>query len=137
MFTELHRDERRLQRPSNATNIWRVCSFYYIPTKQPLLEKEATHSSILDWKIPQTEPGGLQFAEFDTTEWYTHPYTHTRNKQPVDETFSTYESSPLHLQMNPVQSFHSVNKSLSFLLCCIRKSHEKQISFFIWSPLNI
>ena len=46
------------------------------------MEKElATHSSILAWRIPQTEePGGLEpmgLQESDTTERLTHIHTHT------------------------------------------------------------
>ena len=46
------------------------------------MEKElATHSSILAWRIPQTEePGGLEpmgLQESDTTERLTHTHTHT------------------------------------------------------------
>ena len=41
-----------------------------------LKEEMATHSSILAWKIPQTEePGGLQSKGSDTTEWL-NTYTH-------------------------------------------------------------
>ena len=48
-----------------------------LPQKDPPVEEEmATHSSILAWKIPQTEePGGLkfhEFAELDTTEHHAH-----------------------------------------------------------------
>ena len=47
------------------------------------MEKElATHSSILAWRIPQTEePGGLEpmgLQESNTTERLTHTHTHTR-----------------------------------------------------------
>ena len=45
------------------------------------MEKElATHSSILAWRIPQTEePGRLEpmgLQESDTTERLTHTHTH-------------------------------------------------------------
>ena len=37
--------------------------------EDPLEEGMATHSSILAWRILRTvEPGGLQFAESETTE---------------------------------------------------------------------
>ena len=45
----------------------------HVPAREdPLGEEMATHSSVLAWKIPQTEePGGLQsmgYKELDTTE---------------------------------------------------------------------
>ena len=50
--------------------------------QEDALEKEtATHSSILDWKIPWTEkPGGLQSmgSQRDTAE-HTHTHAHTHN----------------------------------------------------------
>ena len=58
--------------------------------EDPLEEEMATHSSILAWKIPQTEePGGPQslgLQELDTTEHahahtHTHTHTHTHNLQ--------------------------------------------------------
>ena len=43
----------------------------FLSWKDPLEREMATHSSILDWRIPRTEePGGLQFMgsqESDTT----------------------------------------------------------------------
>ena len=49
----------------------------------------ATHSSILAWRIPQTEePGGPQslgLQELDTTEHahaHTHTHTHTQSPEP-------------------------------------------------------
>ena len=49
--------------------------------EDPLEEGMATHSSILAWRIPQTEePGGLQsidHTESDTTEVTQHPHTQT------------------------------------------------------------
>ena len=39
----------------------------YLGTKEPLEEGIATHSSILAWRIPQTEkPGGLQLQKSQT-----------------------------------------------------------------------
>ena len=32
-----------------------------VPWEKPMKKEIATHSSIFAWKIPQTEPGGLQF----------------------------------------------------------------------------
>ena len=39
----------------------------------------ATHSSIVAWRIPWTESGGLQSTglQRDMTEWLTHTHTHT------------------------------------------------------------
>ena len=55
--------------------------------KDPLEKGMAPHSSILAWKIPWTEPGGLQsmgVAKSQTplsactcTDTYTHTHTHT------------------------------------------------------------
>ena len=36
--------------------------------ENPLEEEMATHSSILAWEIPLTEPGGLQSTESDRPE---------------------------------------------------------------------
>ena len=42
--------------------------------EDPLEKSMATHSSILTWKIPSEESGGLDygFAELDTIEWLIH-----------------------------------------------------------------
>ena len=52
--------------------------------EEPLEEGMTTHSSILAWEIPWTEPGGLQSmrSESEVTERvhvhaHTHTYTHT------------------------------------------------------------
>ena len=45
--------------------------------EDPLEKGEATHSSILAWRIPWTEePGGLQSMGLQRD---THTHTHTRN----------------------------------------------------------
>ena len=47
-----------VKKPPANTLVWSLGQ------KDPLEEKMATHSSILTWKIPQTEkPGGLQSTE--------------------------------------------------------------------------
>ena len=55
--------------------------------KYPEEKKTATHSSILAWEIPWTEPGGLQSmrSESEVTERvhvhaHTHTYTHTHTQ---------------------------------------------------------
>ena len=50
----------------------------------PLEKKMATHSRILDWKIPWTEePGGLQFMESQRVEYdlaTEHVCTHIKGQ---------------------------------------------------------
>jgi len=41
--------------------------------KEPLEEEMATHSCILDWKIPWTDPRG--YKESGTTEWLSTQHT--------------------------------------------------------------
>ena len=45
--------------------------------EDPLEEGTATHSSVLAWRIPQTEePGGLQSSGSDTTERLNNKHEH-------------------------------------------------------------
>ena len=53
--------------------------------KDPLEKEEATHSSILAWKIPWTEePGGLQSnrlqSQTQLNDWNTHNTLHLKKK---------------------------------------------------------
>ena len=53
----------------------------FLDQEDPLEKEMATHSSILAWRIPQTEePGGLHtvhgVTKSDTIEWLTNTHTH-------------------------------------------------------------
>ena len=59
------------QRVKNLLGMWET-QVKFLGRKDPLEKEMATHSSILDWRVPWTEePGGLHswgHRESDTTE---------------------------------------------------------------------
>ena len=59
----------------------------------------ATHSSILAWKILQTEePGGLESLGSDTTE-HAHTHAHTHTHTHIQILFSPYQPFVSFLEM--------------------------------------
>ena len=75
----------------------------FLGGKDPLEKGMATHSSILAWRIPQTEdPGGRRpwgCKESDMTEWLTR-LVHTLTMFHVDQWFATFVFKVFCFQIN-------------------------------------
>ena len=72
--------------------------------KDPLEKRLATHSSILAWRIPQTEePGRLPFKRLQRVrhDWvaktHTHTHTHTHTEKCVPQKLANATNSPCFL----------------------------------------
>ena len=90
--------------PANAETweMWVLSLDWEDPLERIFWSREATHSSVLAWRLSWTEePGGLQFMELqrDMTE-HTHTLTHTHT-----HVHSACLVDPLHLY----QPFSKVN----------------------------
>ena len=96
--------------------------------EDPLEKGMATHSSILTWRIPWTEPGGLQSRESQRVrhDWActcTHTHTHTHTQ--VFFWIRIYFKGMLWLVWSSIQTTKTFHKSairlFHFLIFCVTR----------------
>ena len=104
--------------------------------EDPLEKEMATHSSILDWRIPWTEePGGYSpwgRKESDTTEWlhsltlYTYrsslyvqgAYAYTHRISAVQDEMSSRDWSLNYLNVHKTLLKYTLKMTKVIILCC-------------------
>ena len=66
-------------RGKEAVSQCRRCGFDPLGREDPLEKEMATHSSILAWRLPWTEPGGLQLMGWQKNQTQLSHQTATTN----------------------------------------------------------